>query len=80
MVDVQLWSGLRRLTGGEQVVRVEGGTVREILRRVIERHPALEPILKANVSVSVNGVIETNHSATVPDDAEVVLFQRGKGC
>ena len=34
---------------------------------------------KAGVSISINGVIETNLSAALPPDAEVYLIQRVKG-
>lgn len=79
MVEVNLWSGLRRLTDGEQTVTVKGATLREVLRNLAARHPALEPTLKSGISVSVNGVIETNLSTAIADDAEVYLIQRVKG-
>lgn len=79
MVEVNLWSGLRRLTAGAQVVSVEGTTLREVLRNLAALHPGLEPILKTGISVSVNGVIETNLLTTVAPDAEVYLIQRVKG-
>lgn len=79
MVEVNLWSGLRRLTGGVQVVSVEGSSLRDILRNLAAMHPGLETILKTGISVSVNGVIETNLLTTVAEDAEVYLIQRVKG-
>ena len=79
MVEVNLWSGLRRFTDGAQVVTAKGATLREVLRDVVAQHPGLDPILKAGASVSVNGVIETNLSTPVAPDAEVYLIQRIKG-
>lgn len=79
MVEVNLWSGLRRLTDGAQVVSVEGTTLREVLRNLAVTHPALEPTLKSGVSVSLNGVIETNPSTPISAGDEVYLIHRVKG-
>jgi sulfur-carrier protein len=79
MVEVNLWSGLRRLADDRQVVTVEARTIRQMLDALVTAHPALAPVIKAGVSISVNGVIETNLSAEVAPDAEVYLIQRIKG-
>lgn len=79
MVQVNLWSGLRRFTDGNVVVSVSARSLREMLDALIVAHPGLEPFIKAGVSISVNGVIETNLFAPLPDDAEVYLIQRIKG-
>jgi len=50
-----------------------------MLAALTETHPGLEPVIKAGVSISINGVIETNLSAALPPDAEVYLIQRVKG-
>ena len=34
MVEVHLWSGLRSLTGGQQVVEVQAKTTGELLREL----------------------------------------------
>ena len=80
MVEVQLWSGLRRVTGGATVVEVEGGTVGAVLDALIAAHPGLAPFIEAGVSVSVDGeIINGDRSAEVPEGAEVFLMQRLKG-
>jgi len=79
MVQVNLWSGLRRFTDGDVVVTVPARSLREMLDALIVAHPGLEPFIKAGVSISVNGVIETNLFAPLTDDAEVYLIQRIKG-
>jgi molybdopterin converting factor small subunit len=79
MVDVNLWSGLRRLAGDQVVVTVQARTVREMLDALVKAHPALDPVIKAGVSVSVNGTISTDLSDEVRPDAEVYLIQRIKG-
>ena len=79
MVEVNLWSGLRRLADGQTVVSIEAQTLRQMFDALIVAHRGLEPVIKAGVSVSVNGVIETNLSAPLPQDAEIFLIQRIKG-
>jgi len=80
MVEVQLWSGLRRVTGGATVVEVEGATVGAVLDALIAAHPGLAPFIEAGVSVSVDGeIINGDRSAEVPEGAEVFLMQRLKG-
>lgn len=78
-VTVNLWSGLRRFTDGPLAVPVQASTLREMLDALIAAHPALAPVIKAGVSISVNGVIEPNMAAAIPDGAEVYLIQRIKG-
>jgi hypothetical protein len=76
---VNLWSGLRRLADGQTVVTVEAATLRQMFEALIAAHPGLEPVIRAGVSVSVNGVIETSLSAVLPEGAEIYLIQRIKG-
>jgi len=79
MVEVNLWSGLRKLADGQLVVSVQAATLREMLAALIAAHPGLQPVIKAGVSISVNGVIEADMSATVDPADEVFLIQRIKG-
>lgn len=79
MVEVNLWSGLRRLAGGEGVVTVEADSVRQMLAALVRLHPGLEPVVKAGVSVSVDGSVETNLDAPLSPSSEVYLIQRIKG-
>ena len=59
MVEVNLWSGLRRFTGGEQVVTVEATTIGEMLDALIAAHPGLEPFLGDGMTVAVDGEVIT---------------------
>lgn len=80
MVEVNLWSGLRHLTGGQTVVEVEGATVGAVLDALVTAYPGLKPFIEAGVSVAVDGEIITgDRFAEVPDGAEVFLMQRLKG-
>ena len=79
MVKVNLWSGLRKLADGQLVISVQASTLREMLAALIAAHPGLQPVIKAGVSISVNGVIEADLSAKVDPADEVFLIQRIKG-
>lgn len=79
MVEVNLWSGLRRLADGQQVVTVQARTLREMLEALVQAHPGLQPVIKAGVSISVDGVIRPDLSTPVSDEAEIYLIQRIKG-
>lgn len=79
MVEVNLWSGLRKLADGQTVVTVEAATVRQMLDALVRTHPGLGPVIGAGISISVDGEIVTNLSAPLPHGAEVWLIQRIKG-
>jgi molybdopterin converting factor small subunit len=79
MVEINLWSGLKRFADGRTVVPVEGRTLREILDALVTAHPGLDPYIKAGVSVAVNGQIVVDLSTPVADTDEVYLIQRIKG-
>lgn len=79
MVEVNLWSGLRRLADGKLVVSVQAETLREMLEALTRAHPGLQPVIKAGVSISVNGVIEADLSTRLVPGAEIYLIQRIKG-
>ncbi len=80
VVDVHLWSGLRRLTDGAEVVTVEASTIGEMLKALSATHPELKPILDGGVAVAVNGEIY-NGALFKPlnEGDEVFLMQKIKG-
>ena len=80
MVEVNLWSGLRALADGKQVVEVEASTVGEVLRGLVQAYPQLEGPINAGVSVAVDGrIIASSLTEPVKPDSEVYLMQRLKG-
>lgn len=80
LLKVHLWSGLRRITGGEEIVSVEAETIGTMLRALAEAHPGLAPILESGVSVAVNGdVIVGGHARALNADDEIFLLQQMKG-
>ncbi|MFV0382394.1 MoaD/ThiS family protein [Paracoccus sp. (in: a-proteobacteria)] len=80
MVEVNLWSGLRRFADGEQVVAVEAATIGQMLDALVRRHPGLGPVIEAGVSVAIDGEIVTGgNQVAVPPGSEIYLMQRVKG-
>jgi hypothetical protein len=79
-VTVNLWSGLRRFTGGDLVVPVQAGTIGQMLDALVRAHPGLEPVIEAGISVAVDGEVVTDglHRAIGPD-SEIYLMQRIAG-
>lgn len=79
MVELNLWSGLRRFTDGETVVAVEAATVGQALDALVATYPGLAPVIEAGVSVAIDGEIVNGRHVEIPDGAEVYLLQRLKG-
>ncbi|MES0863101.1 MoaD/ThiS family protein [Ruegeria sp. SCPT10] len=80
MVEVHLWSGLRSLTGGQQVVGVEAKTTGELLQALVAAHPQLQAPIDAGVSIAVDGrVIATGLTEPIPEGSEIYLMQRLRG-
>jgi hypothetical protein len=79
VVEVHLWSGLRRFTEGVAVVPVEAATVGQMLDGLVTAHPGLAPVIAAGVSVSIDGVLTANRFAPLTAQNEIYLIQRVKG-
>ncbi|MEO1108885.1 MAG: MoaD/ThiS family protein [Pseudomonadota bacterium] len=80
MVEVHLWSGLRSLTGGRQVVEVEAKTTGELLQALVDTYPQLQAPIDAGVSIAIDGrVIATGLTEPIPEGSEIYLMQRLRG-
>lgn len=80
MVAVTLWGGLVPLADNRKEHLIEARTIRELLRKLQERYPALSDPIKSQVAVVVDGVIYRNDwSQELPEDAEVFLMRRLSG-
>jgi molybdopterin converting factor small subunit len=61
--------------GGATEFEVEATTIRELLARLSERYPQLQPVLDRGVTVAVNGTIYRGaFLAPIPDGSEVYLL------
>ncbi|MEO9575610.1 MAG: MoaD/ThiS family protein [Tateyamaria sp.] len=79
-MTVTLWAGLRPLADNQEHVIVDATTIREMLRKLRERYPALEGPIKSGVAVAINGTIYRDAwSQTIPEGAEVFLMRRLAG-
>mgnify|MGYP006281625957 CR=1 FL=1 len=79
-MKVGIWGSLRPLAGGEAEVEVEARTVRDLLDRLVDRHPGLKAQLDRGVAVSINGQIYRDAwFQPVPEGAEVFILPRLAG-
>lgn len=79
-MTVHLWSGLRRLVGGAETVTVQAVTVGQMFDALIAAHPGLEPVIKAGVSVVIDGEVTSGgRNLALRDENEIYLIQRIKG-
>ena len=80
MVEVNLWGSLAASAGGAGKLSIEAKDIRELLRKLAERYPGVEPYLAQGIAVSINGVIyRDNWSKELPPDADVFLLPRLAG-
>ena len=80
LVKVHLWSGLRSLVDGQEVVELRAANVGQMLAALVKEYPALEDAVDAGVSVSIDGKIYA-FGLTEPlnETQEIYLLQRIKG-
>lgn len=57
MVEVKLWGALSASVGDDGSVDIEAKNIRELLRKLAEEYPGVEPYLKRGIAVSIDGVI-----------------------
>ncbi len=79
-LDVKLSASLRECADGAASIAVEASTVRELMRRVVERYPRMQRRIDEGVAVSINGVIfRDDWREPIPEGAEVFLLPRIQG-
>jgi len=77
MVKVAIWGSLRTATGGRAEVEVEAGNLGELLDRLAQTYPAIQPQLERGVSVVIDGLVYNDSWFTpITPDSEVVLLPR----
>ena len=77
---MQLSASLREFSGGAASVTVEASTVRELLRKLVERFPRMQRRIDEGVAVSINGEIyRDDRNQQIPEGAEVFLLPRIPG-
>ena len=80
MLEVKLSSSLREYVGGAATIAVDASTIRELLRKLVERYPRLQKQVDEGIAVSVNGEIyRDDRNQRIPEGAEVFLLPRIQG-
>ena len=80
LIRVHLWSGLRSLAEGKDVVEVRAANIGQMLDELVRVYPGLEEPINAGVSVSIDGKIYAQGlTQQVMEDQEVYLLQRIRG-
>ena len=80
MPDIQFSGAVRHAVGDVASIHIEATTIRELLRKLVERYPRLQAQIDEGIAVSINGHIYRDGWTTpIPPDAEVFLMPRVPG-
>jgi molybdopterin synthase sulfur carrier subunit len=80
MHEVKLAASLREFVGGAATVSVEAATIRELLRKLVERYPRMQVRVNEGIAVSINGEIyRDDRNEAIPAGADVYLLPRIPG-
>lgn len=79
MVEVKLWGALSSVTGSDRL-QIDARDIRELLGKLREEYPGVEPYLKQGIAVAIDGVLyRDNWSKELPEKGEVFLLPRMAG-
>ncbi len=80
MARVVLTGNLGRFTGGETEFELEASNVRQLFRKLSERHPGLEPHLEEGIAVAIDGqIFQDALLEPIPAESEVCLIPKIAG-
>lgn len=80
MPVVQFSGAVRSAVGDVASMQIEATTIRELLRKLVERHPRLQSHIDEGIAVSIDGHIYRDRLNTeIPSTAEVFLLPRIPG-
>lgn len=80
MLDVRLWGSVRPLADGRESLELDAKTIGELLKKLVEAHPGLEPVAAEGIAVSIDGILYQNsHNQPIPAGSEVYLLPQLKG-
>ena len=80
MLEVSLSGTLRDSADGVASISLDARTIRELLRKVVERYPRMQSQVEKGIAVSINGqIFRDNWGEEIPQDAEVFLLPRIRG-
>ena len=59
---------------------MDAGTIRELLRKLVERYPRMQSHVDDGVAVSINGeIFRDNWGESIPEGAEIFVLPRIQG-
>ena len=77
MPEVQFFGGLRDAVDGAESIRVEGTTVRELLKNLSRDYPPMRQRIEQGIAIAIDGVIyRDDWEQRIPEGAEVGLLSR----
>lgn len=80
MVAVSLMGSLRAHADGQAKVEIAATTFKELLDRLVEQYPGMQPQIARGVSVAVDGLVYKQAWFTpIKPDSEVVLMPYMQG-
>lgn len=80
MLEVNLSGSISDAADGATTVSIEAATIRELLKKLVERYPKLQSKIDEGVAVSINGDIYRDvREVKIPEGAEVFLLPRIQG-
>jgi len=80
MLEVSLSGSLRDAADGAASIQVEAASIRELLRKIVERYPRMQQHVDQGVAVSIDGnIFRDSWGEPIPDGAEVFLLPRIQG-
>lgn len=80
MPVVQFSGAIRAAVDDAASITIEAATIRELLRKLVERHPKLQSYIDDGIAVSIDGHIYRDQVSTeIPGDAEIFLMPRIPG-
>lgn len=79
-MEVSLTGPLRSAAGEAATVTIEAGTIRELLKKLVEQYPDMDQHLDQGIAVSIDGTMyRDDGDVLIPPDVEVVLLPRIQG-
>ena len=80
MTEVNLSGSFRDAADGAVSLSIEAATIRELLRKLVERYPRMQSLVDEGVAVSINGeIFRDNWGEAIPKGAEIFLLPRIQG-
>ncbi len=80
MPIVQFSGAIRGAVDEVASMQIEATTIRELLRKLVERHPKIQTYIDEGIAVSIDGHIYRDRLNTeIPAEAEVFLMPRIPG-